>query len=234
MAKGSNLVTDRLSGNLGDLTFVNSKRYGPHVRRKRGSSKPAKLNEAMQKSALRMSAANVPAKAIFDAIRIYHKDGELWNKLIVIFRKQIKVGRHFSIEALDNLECHDTCTLDRLMCSTGYHITHHLQDEKLYVDLRLSEHPDWSYLNWKESFQYRLSIIAVFPDLAQGRFERETAHGPITAFTEPPSPVSFEIPLPDRGNEYVLFLLATVCQNGEAVNTANVRGMGVVGMGGFS
>lgn len=231
MAKGSNIVTDGLRGSLGGITFVNSKRYGPHVRSKRGTIKPARLNAAMEKSSRRMSAANVPAKAIFDAVRIYHKDGELWNKLVVIFRQQLREGRRFCLDYLDKLECHCTCTLDRLMCATGFDIRHELRDNSLCIDVSLQEHPDWSYLNWKGAFQYRLSIVAVFPDLERGRFDREIAEGPITAFTMPPQPLSFQVEVPDNGNAYILFLLATACENGEAAEQTHVRGMGVVATG---
>ena len=40
MAKNpDNIVTHGISGTLYNLTFVNSKAYGPHLRRKRGSDK---------------------------------------------------------------------------------------------------------------------------------------------------------------------------------------------------
>jgi len=233
MARGSNVVTHGLRGNLGRVTFVDSKRYGPHVRSKRGSIKPAPLNDAMEKSSRAMALASAPAKAIFDAVRSCHKDGELWNKLIVIFRRQLRAGRPFHIDAQDfeGMECHEKFTLDQLMRSTDYKISAALQEDNLHVDLSLQEHPDWSYLNWKDPFQYRLSLVTVFPYLKAGGFEREIMHGPVAEFTAPPEPLSFKVPVPGNANGYLLFLLATVCQRGEVVNQTHVRGMGVVGMG---
>ena len=233
MAKGSNIVTNGLSGNLHDLTFVNSKRYGPHVRSKRGTIKPAKLNAVMEKSSHLMARANVPAKAIFDAVRTIHKDGELWNKLVVIFRQQLITGRAFHIDSLPDLECHEKFTLDKLICSTSYKISHQLQGDSLHIQLSLKTHPDWSYLGWKHRFQYRLSMVIVFPDLKTGRFEREIIHGPVSQFTNPVQPVSFEVSVPDPANEYLLFLLATACENGEAVEQSHVKGMRIVGAGRF-
>jgi len=122
MAKGSNIITDGLRGKLGGIVFVGSKRYGQHVRSKRGTFKPAQLNESMEESSQRLASANIPAKAIFDAVRVHHKDGELWNKLVAIFRKQLKEGTPFHINDLEKLECHEKCRLDKLMLCTHYKV----------------------------------------------------------------------------------------------------------------
>jgi hypothetical protein len=196
MAKGSNIITHGLSGNLGKVTFVRSKRYGEHIRSQRGTFKPALLNDTMKESSQRMASANVPAKAIFDAVRLHHKDGELWNKLVVIFRKQLKAGVPFHINDLKGLECHETCTLDRLTPCAGHKIQIAQKEDNLCIGLVLGEHPSWSHLQWKHDFQYRLSMIIVYPNLEDGSFIEETAYGPVTAFTAPVEPLSFEVPIP--------------------------------------
>ena len=212
---------------------MDSKRYGPHVRARRGTNKPARLNDAMEKSSHRMALATMPAKAIFDAVRAFHKDGELWNKLIAIFRRQIRTGRPFNVidPRFEKMECHETFTLDRLMCGTHYKISCAPQEDHLQVELSLQAHPDWSYLKWKDPFQYQLSVIAVFPYLKTHGSDREVMQGPITEFTGPAAPLSFKIPVSGGANSYMLFLLATACQFGEVIDVAHVRGMGVVAMG---
>jgi hypothetical protein len=231
MAIGSNIITDGLSGTLGGLVFVNSKRYPPHTRRKRGTVKPATLNAAMEKSSHRMALANLPAKAIFDAVRDCHKDGELWNKLIIIFRRQLKAGKPFGLNDLQGLECHDTFTLRTLMCATGYTVSHLLKKRSLCVKVFMNTHPSWSHLDGKIDFQYRLSVVAVFPDIKTGRYTREIIHGPVTGFSDPVQPVPFNVPLPDYADGYVLFLAVNACQNGEVLDQMNARGMQVVGTG---
>jgi len=231
MAVGSNIITHGMSGTIGETVFVNSKRYRPHIRRKRGTVKPATLNAAMEKSSHRMAQANMPAKAIFDAVRSCHKNGGLWNKLIIIFRRQLKAGRPFGLHDLQGLECHDKCTLGKLVCDTGYTVGHRLKGHSLYVEVFMNTHPDWSHLGWKNDFQYRLSVVAVFPDIKTGRYVREIIHGPVTGFSDPVQTVSFKMPLPDYADGYVLFLVANLCENGEAMNQENARGMKVVGTG---
>ena len=231
MAKGSNIITHGLSGKLGKVTFVQSKRYGEHIRSQRGSIKPALLNDAMKESSQRMASANVPAKAIFDAVRPHHKDGELWNKLVVIFRKQLKAGLPFHINDLKGLECHETSTLDKLILCSQYRFQIAQKEDNLCIDLVMNEHPSWSYLKWKHDFQYQVSMVIVYPNLEDGSFIEETAHGPITAFTTSPEPLSFEVPIPVFADKYIAFMLATVCENGQAVHLPHVRGMRVVGMG---
>ena len=90
MAKNNSLFSDGFKGTLGGVTFVKSKRYGQHVRSKRGLYTKVKVNDSLKENNEQLSSAVSPAKLIFYAIRDEHKDGTLWNRLLNIYRKKIK------------------------------------------------------------------------------------------------------------------------------------------------
>jgi hypothetical protein len=231
MAKGSNIITHGLSGTVGPVTFVKSKKYKKHIRSKRGTIKPALINERLQENSQQLGLAVLPAKAIFNAVRSYHKDGYLWNTLLGIFRNQLKAGIPFHINDLKGLECHQECSLERLILDAQYKVQIAQKEDKLCIDLVMKEHPDWSYLKWKRDFQYRLSMVVVYPNLETGGFAEETAHGPVTEFTTVVQPLSLEVPIPGSADKYVAFMLAATYEDGEVSRLAHTNGMRVVGMG---
>jgi hypothetical protein len=230
MAKISNAIIRGARGKLGQFVLV-KKRIGQFIRAARGTIKPAVLNEKMEESSKRMAIANVPAKAIFDAVRKEHKDGLLWNKLTAVFRRQLKAGIPFHIHDLKDMECHEECTLDRLMVCSSYHVEVNEQKDAIFIELFMTAHPDWSHLEWRHEFQYRLSVIAVFPDLVTGHFSKETVHGPVTDFALPVAPVSFEVRTPVPGGDYLLFLLADAYYDEEVSGLEHAKGMRIVGLG---
>jgi hypothetical protein len=232
MAKGSNLITHGMRGKLGNLQLVKDPRYGEYQRVGRGTLKPALLNEACKASSERLVTANLAAKAIYNAVRDEHKGYFLWNKLVSVFRKQLKAGAPFHLHDLKNMECHHEYKLEKLLnCSVEGLVEIGEQEGKLHIGLHLQRHPDWSFLKWKHDFEYRLSVVTVFPDLGTGSFVKDVAHGPVTAFTAPVAPLLFEVAVPEGAKDYLVFLLAAVCENGQASGLPRGKGMRVMGMG---
>jgi len=228
MAKGSNLITHKVRGPLGNLQLVNDPRYGEYLRVKRGTIKPALLNDECKVSSGRLVVANHAAKAIYNAIRHDHKGYYLWNDLVSIFRRQLKAGIPFHLNDLKDMECHHEYKLEKLIATDDYHIDITEKEGKLHICLSIKSHPDWSFLEWKRDFQYRLSIVTVFPDLATGDFVKETVHGPVTSFKAAIEPLSFEVPVPVVAKNYLVFLRAATCENGEMATLARLKGMRVV------
>src|SRR5882724_6884777 len=105
MAKTVSHITRGIQGTLGDLTFVKSKRYGKHVRSKRGTIKPVSLNNSLEENTAELTSAVLPAKLVFNAIRDEHKDGTLWTRLLNIYRKKLKVGSTPDLLCIKDLEC---------------------------------------------------------------------------------------------------------------------------------
>ena len=105
MAKSKS--THDLQGTLGGLTFVNSRTYGKHVRSARGTKKKAKVNKAFKEQSRTLVRANVPAKIVRDAIKLYLEDipgGTLWKRLVSIFNKQLNTEGIVDFSKLTNLE----------------------------------------------------------------------------------------------------------------------------------
>lgn len=105
MAKVRSIM--KLSGTIGEMTFVDSTAYGPHSRAKRGSKTPIALAEGMTLSSSHQNEANLRAKIIFDAVNEFapgFKDGRFWSRLISIFRQQKKAGKNYSYHDFREME----------------------------------------------------------------------------------------------------------------------------------
>ncbi len=91
-------------GTFQGVTTVNSRAYGKHIRKARTSFTLSK--EMMESSAL-MKQANVYAKVFKDSIDPYRRDfrdGMLWQRLVSLFKKQLK--EHGKLD-FSPLEDHD-------------------------------------------------------------------------------------------------------------------------------
>jgi hypothetical protein len=80
----------KYDGTFQDVTSVNSRAYGAHIRKAR---KTFKLNDEMKLSSGVIQKANVYAKTFKDAIDPYRRDfrdGQLWQRLVSIFKKQLQ------------------------------------------------------------------------------------------------------------------------------------------------
>src|SRR5690348_16521138 len=134
MAKNNSLFSDGFKGTLGDVTFVKSKRYGQHVRAKRGTFIKATVNDSLKENNVQLTSAVTPAKLIFTAIRDEHKDGTLWNRLLNIYRKKIKENSPPSLSCLNGLECSLEHRLEHL--TTDYQFDVRVEDNFLHVKAR--------------------------------------------------------------------------------------------------
>ena len=105
MAKIKSII--EISGTIGELTFVNSSAYPPHVRRKRGTFTPIVLNDGMKESALNQTLANQKAQLIYTPLKAFtngFNEGKLWSKLIKKFRKQQKDKLHYTFAPFNRTE----------------------------------------------------------------------------------------------------------------------------------
>lgn len=133
MAKVRSIL--KLSGTLAEMTFVDSKAYGPHARNKRGTFTPITLADGMKKSAELQTQVNQIAKIVFDEVNAFvpgFKDGKFWSRLLSVFRQQQKAGNDFSYNGLDLMEMRiDYPTskqgLFRLLKSQGNRVQLHYQ-----------------------------------------------------------------------------------------------------------
>ena len=135
MAKITSVVTRGTQGTLQNLTFVNSKRYGDHVRSKRGTIKPAVLNDALIVGKKRLAKANEMAQLVFHAVRDEHKDGTLWSRLLSNFQMQLKEGVAPSVYSLADMECSLEYPLGWLLDNEDYSLSVQQQKRKYYYTI---------------------------------------------------------------------------------------------------
>src|SRR5690606_2137514 len=91
-------------------------RWGDHLRKKRGTHKPAKLNAALQQATILIREANAAARLFKDAIDPYRKgliDTTLWHRLVAIFRRQQTVLGEVDFSKLEDFEFHTRYTLHK-------------------------------------------------------------------------------------------------------------------------
>lgn len=109
-----------------------------------------------------MADANKPARLVKNAIDVYRQDfkgGQLWQRLVSHFKKEVKAEMPFQVAALKGMEVNENFPLSRLFVWTTVGIES--TEETLHLDLDYSSHP-----NFKQKCidGYRFNIIAIFPD----------------------------------------------------------------------
>jgi hypothetical protein len=226
MAKTNNLVTKGLQGTLQNLTFVNSKAYGDHVRNRRGTFKPAVLNETMEQSKDRLLQVNETASLIFKSI-CEHKDGTLWPRLLSKLRRQLKETNHNDVLCLLNLECDASHTLDKMLRS-HCNVEVEIVKQQMNIAFTLPEPPVYDKRYLKE---FQASMHVIFPDLERQKLKKVIAYSDILHKTSCPKEFSFVIPVPAKSTTFAVFLKVTECKNGLALNYPQSTGMRCVAVG---
>ena len=228
MAKSDNLITHRLSGTLDNLTFVNSKAYGPHLRRKRGSKKKAVLNKAMKESRNKLLQVNKIASLIFKSISNEHKDGKLWPRLLSKLRLQLRDYNFNDVSCLFRMECHTKRTLEKML--------HHLLDVKIVeiVKRRMKisfDLPNTPLYDKKYLKEFQISMHVLYPDFENIKLKKEVAWSDVLQKANCPKAFSFVVPVPAKATEYAIFMKVTECKDGVALNYPQSTGMRCVAVG---
>ena len=107
-------------GTYNNVTEVHSKLYGRHMRKARGTNKPALLNEAFQKSVSLNQLANPVAKVVKDALDPFREgfqDGSMWGRLVGLFKKHFRQNVNLDLSILEDFELYD-----KIYLSTHYHV----------------------------------------------------------------------------------------------------------------
>lgn len=229
MAKNTSVIF-KLQGTIDNITFVDSKRYKKHTRRKRGTVKEATLNTVFEHNKGLISSVNDQAKLIFQPLKLEHHDGSFWSRLIPLFMEEAKAGRTFPLTKLLKLECSTEHTL-RALLTVGYAITVKAGRKQLKVTVTLQEHPHWK--NDAHILGYELGLVALYPDFKGGTCRKEVAVAPIVSLQSDLVPVAFTLPMPSTQAPYVLLLrIAGSIDRGETCKIPNLNGLAVVAVGG--
>ncbi|MFD0940186.1 hypothetical protein [Pedobacter boryungensis] len=207
MAKARSVI--KLSGTIGDITFVDSQAYGFHGRKKRTVWEKS---DGMVASSTNQAQANLMAKIIFDAVNEFapgFKNGKFWSRLVSVFRQQKKANEVYNYAGFDGMEMR----LDYPISKKGRFTLNH-KNENAKHTLTLNY-----YLNIISS--YKLSILRIATDetllvpIAIEKLEGETKEG------EKNGSLDFQFPpLPE--NAQVLYVLqCEQLKNGKTTGLMN-------------
>ena len=85
------------------MVNVNSKAYGVHQRRKRGTVKPADVNDSFKAASRMLLTGSRLARLVKNAIDPYRKpiyDGTLWSRMLSQFYRQAKQAGQLDFRAI--------------------------------------------------------------------------------------------------------------------------------------
>jgi hypothetical protein len=229
MAKSDSVIN--LRGTFRGITFVKSATYGDHIRAARGSHKKAEVNEAFKKESKRLQSANVPAKIIKDAIDPYRSDftgGLLWQRLVSIFRKQLRDHGSIDFGKIKPFEIHDDYRFERFLILQSI-IKFNSKKSVVHVDIRYDHHPTFKRSSSIDG--YRLSVIGIFPDLMKKVATTAAVESEIMRLTGAVTPLSVELDVPVNAESFIVCVKIDGCSKGVVSNTRTTKGLRVVGAG---
>jgi hypothetical protein len=163
MAKINSLF--EISGTMGNITFVKSKAYGNHFRRKRGTNKPAVVNDSFRESSAELKASTPFAKLIKDSFNPYlfnFKDGTLWTRLRSFFRKQLRANSQVDYKELNDFQFHKEHSLNSLL-QGKVGISAAVTEEELSITLELRGHPYFP-VHYINAYCLTLAVAAISAD----------------------------------------------------------------------
>jgi hypothetical protein len=226
MAKNVSTVF-KFQGTLGEYTHVNSMTYEPHVRAKRGTYTPIKLNKSMKKCSDMLMNCNGQAKLIFDALRDEYRDGSLWWRMVSIFFKRAKDGLKPSVQMLNKLECNAKCKLHDLL---GKEYTVEVERAAKSMRLRIALPAGPLKGGIEKMSHYRLHVVVLYPNFSKGVVRKEIAAGEVMPLSGEPVLLDLELPAPSATAPYLLLqgITGYVCVNDTIHRIWTYRGLAVV------
>jgi hypothetical protein len=229
MAKSTSLLA--LQGTLGLLTFVKSSAYGDHVRTKRGTYTKAVVNDALKRENKMIASANVPAKIFKDAIDPYRDDvpgGQLWQRLVSLFRRQLNDNGKFDFSRMNGFEIHDAHPVERIL-SLQPTVTADKKKCFLHVTIIYDRHPNFAKV--KDIDGYKFTLIAIYPDLKNKTATTVSTESKIISLADPITPLTSKLQIPAKAHTFIVCIKIEACINDRMTKTITTTGLCVIGGG---
>ncbi len=219
----------KFQGTIEDLTFVNSRRYKPHVRAKKYSKTAFVMTAPLAEGKARMQQCNQYAKPIFQALRAEVHDGALWSRLVSKLFTELKAGRPLGLECLKCFECNLQHPLGEVI-GGGYDLSATVSQNQLGLYVQLHQHPVVADEMPRTGYQVR--FVVIIPDAANGTVTKVEGLGPLTKYKEELSGFDLPIKLPEAGGPCLLLMgIVPHLQNEGPVKIMSDSGMRVVWVG---
>jgi hypothetical protein len=224
MAKLTSMFT--YNGTFREVTMVDSRTYGEHIRAARGTYKPALINDALKKSGELIKVANGYAKAIKDAFEPFregHKEGTMWYRLVSIFRLQLGAKGYVDLLGLEGFDFNTRHPLHRLFTRN----VEALLSPNKTLDLTAKTTCYLKQLAKEKADSYQQTLVVVFYD---ADFEATTL-SESTVFplvNDKTHEQKASIPIPDFSTTAVVALKCEFCQKGVPMGYITRKGMEIV------
>jgi|GEM_PF-446884 len=219
----------KFQGTIEDLTFVNSRRYKPHVRARKNSKTPFVMTAALAESKARIQACNQYAKPVFQALRAEVHDGGLWSRLVSRLFAELKAGRPLGLECLKGFECNLQHPLSEVI-NSAYDFSATVSQNQLGIYVQLDKHPKVE--DEMPRTGYQLRFVGIFPDAVNGTVKKVEVLGPLTKYKDELVAHDLKMELPGNGTPYILLMGIVPHLQGEgAAKIMSDSGMKVVWVG---
>ncbi|AXY75392.1 hypothetical protein D3H65_15980 [Paraflavitalea soli] len=219
----------KFQGTIEDLTFVNSRRYKPHVRARKNSKTPFVMTAALAESKVRLQQCNQYAKPVFQALKAEMPDGGLWSRLVSKLFAELKGGRPLGLACLQGLECNLQHKLGEVL-PKGYDLSATESQNQLGIYVQLHGHPAADDELPRTGYQVRFVLITL--DAANGTFHKTAVLGPLTKYKDELNTLDLPIELSGKGAPYILLMGIVPHLQGEgAARIMSDSGMRVVWVG---
>jgi hypothetical protein len=148
-------------------TVVNSRTYGTHTRKPRGTHKKAELNDAFKKSGEDLKRANTDGQLLYRALNLYRSDftgGLLWQRLLSVIRSNYAKEQGINLKHFKIFEIHRQYPLTRLFAFQTS--DPRVAEGHIRVNLTSIAPPDF-----KRKFVkgYRIGLIAICVNFEEGK-----------------------------------------------------------------
>lgn len=229
MARSNSAANFR--GTIGGFTFVKSRVYGDHVRARRGTYKSAEVNEAFKKESALLLSANVPAKILKDAIEPYRRNlsgGMLWQRLVSMFREQLKTKGAFDFASIKAFEISEEYPFDRFL-QVASAIKADKKKNKLRINIDYPAHP--TFMEAKKVDGYQLTVIGIFPDLKKKTARTTAVESEVIGLTSVIAPMEAQLDVPKNAKSYIVCIRIEGYFGRVGCDMRTAMGLRVVGAG---
>jgi hypothetical protein len=224
MAKTTSKLV-HVNGTFNGVTYVNSSAYAPHIRRPRGSVKPAVLNETLANRAAQTAAVNHLAKNIYDVIidvAGLFRERNLWRRLLSKLQRTAFLPVSEQLANLRGLEINNRYPL-RVSFSQP---VIHLEDGQVTVTISFYGHPHFPYTLQLDCYYYRLHLLWL--DATGKQVENDGITTDWVSYTEEKPSFAFLFPKPSKALHLIVFLLVQGGEGKKEVDQLAAKGMSMV------
>ena len=223
MAKSKSILS--IQGTFQNITHVDSRSYGEHIRAARGTHKPAVLNDAMKDEGKKLANAVAPAKLIKDALDPYRQDfygGQMWQRLVSIFKRQLKQKGTVNYHELTNFEIYKEYPLGRFAI---FSLNSQYDKNSSSLTVTLS-YPLPVFKKVRYVTHYRLNVIGIFP--INEKVLTNITSSEIILCQAQPKETQLTLSVPTEASVALLCVKFEGFKNGELAKGLTTKGMAIL------